>query len=290
MTVATIINDVLAGRRRRLKCPKCGGTMVMERGAHIVIAECVYCDFREVGTVGADGRFTARDLSEAVDPPKPKRKRGIGHLMKCRVRGCGSPVEAMSLCKYHLAYYHRCEEHDLDAWLQKMNRRPVVVSRRRGPTECIAPGCNRPVKCQGLCGMHYSRWRYLGRPVMDEWIEAGALSLLASRGYDGRCRVPGCDKNHKARGLCRLHWMRWRRLGMPDMGAWIESGAKGRSARGVCAIDGCGEPHKSRGLCLRHYSAWRDCANITPGLKIEHYIALGGPRVSEYRKQYAESS
>lgn len=63
------------------------------------------------------------------------------------------------------------------------------------------------------------------------------------------CSIEGCDKSRVARGLCPMHWTRWRTHGDPSVGA--------QPVRGVCSIDGCENPHKARGWCRVHYSRWQ---------------------------------
>lgn len=39
-----------------------------------------------------------------------------------------------------------------------------------------------------------------------------------------RCEVAGCGREHKARGYCNTHWMRWRKHGDPLDDALIDGG------------------------------------------------------------------
>lgn len=58
-----------------------------------------------------------------------------------------------------------------------------------------------------------------------------------------RCTIDGCDRQHVARGLCELHYRRWRRTG---------STADPEKPAG-CGEEGCTRPHEARGLCRLHY-------------------------------------
>ena len=61
------------------------------------------------------------------------------------------------------------------------------------------------------------------------------------------CKIPGCGEAPKIRrGLCPMHYMRWRRNGDP-----LEKRVK--NPRGKCTIAGCGQLHHARGWCYRHY-------------------------------------
>lgn len=66
------------------------------------------------------------------------------------------------------------------------------------------------------------------------------------------CTVPGCDRTHYGRGLCRAHHQRWRRTGDPGPAAIPPN----RAAR-TCTVDGCDQPHQARGYCRTHYSRWK---------------------------------
>lgn len=58
------------------------------------------------------------------------------------------------------------------------------------------------------------------------------------------CSQDGCDVRAKARGLCSLHYSKWRRgtLGKPP-----------RKPIEGCKVDGCDAEHSARGFCATHY-------------------------------------
>lgn len=66
---------------------------------------------------------------------------------------------------------------------------------------CAVEGCERPVKANAMCDLHYKR------------------SWLANRQAYRSCDVSGCAKPHMARGYCASHYYRWRRYGDPLVGA-----------------------------------------------------------------------
>ena len=58
------------------------------------------------------------------------------------------------------------------------------------------------------------------------------------------CRVRGCRRPVKARGLCNRHYLRWWKHGDPA--------ETNRPTRGPCTISGCGRPRRARGPCGTH--------------------------------------
>lgn len=62
-------------------------------------------------------------------------------------------------------------------------------------TTCSVSGCDSPVRCKGLCGLHYDRVRRTGGTDLQERVAKA-------------CRVDGCTNPHNARGYCRAHYRR----------------------------------------------------------------------------------
>jgi len=61
------------------------------------------------------------------------------------------------------------------------------------------------------------------------------------------CTIPGCVATVKAKGLCRMHYLRVRRNGDTELRRQTVP------AGGKCAVDGCEKPARGRGLCIMHY-------------------------------------
>jgi integrase len=74
------------------------------------------------------------------------------------------------------------------------------------------------------------------------------------------CRVAGCGRPGRARGLCHGHHHRWARQGRPDIEEFIgatPSRLRGRSLLLPCRVAGCGYGRRRQGLCSCHDRAWR---------------------------------
>lgn len=63
------------------------------------------------------------------------------------------------------------------------------------------------------------------------------------------CSVEGCDKRHKARGFCRIHYRRLMRNGTTELIP--------KKSKGVCLVEGCNSTVNARGLCNKHYPRFR---------------------------------
>jgi hypothetical protein len=59
------------------------------------------------------------------------------------------------------------------------------------------------------------------------------------------CSVPGCDRTHVARGLCKPHYREARANGLPL--------AEPVRYAPICSVDGCGNQQEKRGYCDKHY-------------------------------------
>lgn len=69
------------------------------------------------------------------------------------------------------------------------------------------------------------------------------------------CSVDGCERRHKSRGLCNVHYMEAYRL--------AELPPRTQPVQG-CSIEDCDRKHVARGLCNRHYMRWRANATAVP--------------------------
>lgn len=66
------------------------------------------------------------------------------------------------------------------------------------------------------------------------------------------CSVESCEKPVNARGLCAMHYMRWRVHG--DVNVVLP---RNKRTRQPCSVDGCTTLAKARGWCEKHYLRWR---------------------------------
>ncbi len=74
------------------------------------------------------------------------------------------------------------------------------------------------------------------------------------------CKVPGCGRTGRVRGLCTGHDHRWRNQGKPDRDEFIAATGprlKGHQKLASCRVPGCLYGRKERGLCTRHLYAWQ---------------------------------
>lgn len=76
------------------------------------------------------------------------------------------------------------------------------------PDECSVSDCPNPIKVRhpggdpdadGLCGMHYRRWKRNGTTESTRMSNKGKA-----------CSVPGCPTGAKSLGLCEMHYARSR--------------------------------------------------------------------------------
>lgn len=83
--------------------------------------------------------------------------------------------------------------------------------------------------------------------------------------YLGRtCSYAGCERPHKAMGLCVGHFQQWRRRGV--VGTLQLRGQYGRT----CSVEGCEKPHCSRGYCAKHYGRFKAGLDPAAPTRFDH--------------------
>lgn len=60
------------------------------------------------------------------------------------------------------------------------------------------------------------------------------------------CSLHDCDRPHKAKGYCELHFMRWKRHGDPY---FVHRNHPPKE----CEVRGCDKPQYAKGLCNMHW-------------------------------------
>lgn len=78
------------------------------------------------------------------------------------------------------------------------------------------------------------------------------------------CRVSGCVRQPRTRGLCKGHYYAWRQEGRPDIDVFVTTASPeglGRKELTPCAVPGCRYGGTRRGLCVRHQGFWERSGN-----------------------------
>lgn len=146
-----------------------------------------------------------RDPAEVAPLLAEWRANGVAMVRSgCSVDGCERRADSHGMCQKHRRRVTKYGTTELPS----------------RPTACSTNDCGKPVRAQGLCTSHYSKF-------------------LGSR---STCSESECDKNSYTRGRCRPHYNQWR-LNRPD--------------RPVCAEPECTQPSDVGGLCAKHYSQTR---------------------------------
>lgn len=67
------------------------------------------------------------------------------------------------------------------------------------------------------------------------------------------CKVQGCDRNARSKGMCKMHYDRFTRYGR------TETVIKPKGyVKVVCAVEGCTKQSETKaGVCVMHYKRWQ---------------------------------
>ena len=73
--------------------------------------------------------------------------------------------------------------------------------------------------------------------------------MAVDNGKPKTCSAEGCERTRYSRGMCSLHYNRWRAAN-PDK-------LRERHESPRCRVDGCEDLKRSRGYCKKHYARFR---------------------------------
>ncbi|WP_199826756.1 HNH endonuclease [Streptomyces sp. NRRL F-4707] len=173
----------------------------------------------------------------------------LGQQVECQVEGCDrrKPLRR-GYCSMH---YQRWQHHGDPMW-----------EPPKQPSTCIVDDCGAsPTVGKGLCRKHFKRLHRTGSTA-DPVREARTL---------GPCSIDTCSNVEDRRGLCSMHYTRWRKHG----DATILLRSWNSQAGLTCSENGCEIAASTQGLCRRHWVAAYHAKNRSArnARMREHYLA-----------------
>lgn len=153
----------------------------------------------------------------------------IGVRDRCSIDDCARQgVLRRDLCTMH---YQR--------WLKHGDPHR---ERPRQAEKCVIDECGaQPTVGKGLCRKHFKRLHRTGSTA-DPVSEPRTL---------GECSAAGCQKIESRRGLCSMHYTRWKKHGDVEVTLRTWTSQAGLA----CSMAGCDVAANSQGLCRRHWVA-----------------------------------
>ena len=117
---------------------------------------------------------------------------------------------------------------------------------------CIVEDCERPRKYKsgsGYCGMHTERLRVHGSLEKPAPYVRGRAKPGWKPKHPVVCIADECERPAHLRGLCVVHYHRWRETGAVGGEIAPRVACKGT----ICRAAGCDREAKTRGWCKTHY-------------------------------------
>ena len=162
-------------------------------------------------------RKAARRKVRRVRPKAKPKARAKGKKV-CKMPGCNKPSRSRGLCGAHyVAALRKGKFKGIGAAKVKAKAKPKA--RAKGKKVWKMPGCNKPSRSRGLCGAHYvaalrkGKFKGIGAAkVKAKKAKAKAKPKAKAKGKKV-CKMPGCNKPSRSRGLCAAHYMAGLRKG-----------------------------------------------------------------------------
>jgi hypothetical protein len=107
---------------------------------------------------------------------------------------------------------------------------------------CEISVCVEPAIVINLCSFHYKRQWKLKNGISTLPVDAPKIKFRTV------CSVEDCDKPHKCKGFCQMHYRRYTKYGDPSITRW-----EPKPVEGTCEAFGCKAAVKNQGLCVGHY-------------------------------------
>lgn len=68
------------------------------------------------------------------------------------------------------------------------------------------------------------------------------------------CKIDGCEKESRGRGLCSTHWLRWKKHGDPLV---VKRSGVDFNVASTCKVEDCQKKVHAHGYCGGHLSRWQ---------------------------------
>lgn len=180
-------------------------------------------------------------------------------MKHCKLKNCETKVEAKGYCRRHYLSFMRYGEADyIDNKRNKKDKEMSVPelalkdSNAITKDKCKILGCDKIVKCRGLCEMHYTRLRRNGQ------LET---KTFRSEIKENECIAFNCNREPLRHGMCSTHITNLRELSTPYRAKIIK----------LCGVNGCEEKHFGKGLCKKHYKQWE---RVTKTYKLDEFLGM----------------